>query len=142
MLLKQIASTGRTVICTIHQPSAMLFEMFDHLYAISEGQCIYQGSIKGLVPYLEESGLHCPSYHNPADYCKYALCVRQGIYNQDEFIVLEIASGEFGNYTEILVEKSGNGLNTDWRKTQRNSWQLNSLEHIGKLINFETNASS
>lgn len=70
MLLKQIASTGRTVICTIHQPSAMLFEMFDHLYAVAEGQCIYQGSIKGLVPYLEEAGLQCPSYHNPADYCK------------------------------------------------------------------------
>lgn len=71
MLLKEIAATGRTVVCTIHQPSAMIFEMFDHLYAVAEGRCIYQGSIKGLVPYLGEAGLHCPSYHNPADYCKF-----------------------------------------------------------------------
>lgn len=56
------------MICTIHQPSASVFEMFDHLYAISDGRCIYQGSIKGLIPYLEECGLQCPSYHNPADY--------------------------------------------------------------------------
>jgi ABC-type multidrug transport system ATPase subunit len=71
MLLKEIASTGRTIICTIHQPSAMIFEMFDHLYAVANGYCIYQGSVKGLLPYLEQSNLKCPPYHNPADYRKY-----------------------------------------------------------------------
>nr|CAI5822486.1 unnamed protein product [Callosobruchus analis] len=70
-LLKQLAITGRTVICTIHQPSATIFEMFDHLYVLSSGKCIYQGSVKGMLPYLEEVNLICPPYHNPADYCKY-----------------------------------------------------------------------
>lgn len=67
-LLKKLALDGKTIICTIHQPSATLLEMFDHLYAIADGQCIYQGSIKGLVPYLENAGLNCPPYNNPADY--------------------------------------------------------------------------
>ena len=68
--LKQLAQQGRTVICTIHQPSAKLFEKFDLVYILAYGKCLYQGHSSKLVPFLQSVSLPCPKFHNPADYGK------------------------------------------------------------------------
>ncbi|XP_063905450.1 ATP-binding cassette subfamily G member 4 isoform X2 [Zophobas morio] len=93
-MLKDLARGGRNIICTIHQPSATLYEMFDHVYVMAEGECIYQGASQNTVAYLSSIGLNCPQYHNPADY------------------LLEVANGEYGNFTDLLAKTA---LENQWR---------------------------
>lgn len=57
-VIRRIATTGRTLICTIHQPSAELFYMFDRLLLLkSGGEVVFFGSLgyrgQGLVQFLE-----------------------------------------------------------------------------------------
>uniref|UniRef100_A0A182KFK8 ABC transporter domain-containing protein n=1 Tax=Anopheles christyi TaxID=43041 RepID=A0A182KFK8_9DIPT len=85
-LLKRLAQDGRTIVCTIHTPSALLFEMFDQLYTVVQGHCFYQGPTKEMLPFLGDLGYHCPSYHNPADFSKLS----------DGEMLMEIAVGEYG----------------------------------------------
>lgn len=91
-MLKSLARNGRTIVCTIHQPTASIYSLFDNVYMIADGMCIYNGSSEDTVPYLASVGLHCPKYHNPADY------------------ILEIANGEYGAFNELLAEKCLNYL--------------------------------
>ena len=41
--LKDLAKKGKTVICTIHQPSSEIFGMFDRICLITEGRIAYIG---------------------------------------------------------------------------------------------------
>ncbi|XP_021703795.1 ATP-binding cassette sub-family G member 4 [Aedes aegypti] len=66
--LKSLAMGGRTIVCTIHQPASSLFQLFDDVYLLVKGRCVYFGSIEGMVPTLESAGFHCPEYYNPADF--------------------------------------------------------------------------
>ncbi|KAL6653393.1 hypothetical protein ACP70R_008971 [Stipagrostis hirtigluma subsp. patula] len=44
--VKNVAETGRTVVCTIHQPSVEIFEAFDELMLMKRGgELIYAGSL-------------------------------------------------------------------------------------------------
>ncbi|ENN80197.1 hypothetical protein YQE_03367, partial [Dendroctonus ponderosae] len=77
-LLKVLASQGRTIVCTIHQPSASLFQMFDQVYVLAGGRCLYQGGTDNMIPFFEDVQSPCPKFHNPADYVIELACEEYG----------------------------------------------------------------
>jgi ATP-binding cassette subfamily G (WHITE) protein 2 (SNQ2) len=72
--LRKLADAGQAILCTIHQPSAVLFEHFDQLLLLkSGGRTVYFGELgddsKTLINYLERNGAKkCPPQENPAEY--------------------------------------------------------------------------
>ena len=41
--LKHLTLKGRSVLCTIHQPSAETFDLFDKLLLMKKGQVVFEG---------------------------------------------------------------------------------------------------
>ncbi|KAL6240454.1 ATP-binding cassette transporter snq2 [Rhinocladiella similis] len=72
--LRKLADAGQAILCTIHQPSAVLFEHFDELILLkSGGRVVYHGPLgndsQDLIGYFEENGgRRCPPDANPAEY--------------------------------------------------------------------------
>ncbi|XP_028045850.1 ATP-binding cassette sub-family G member 1 isoform X2 [Monomorium pharaonis] len=77
-VLKRLARFGRTVVCSVHTPSANAFQKFDHVYVITNGQCIYRDSASNVVPFLRNVGIECPIHYDPADF------------------IIELSAGDYG----------------------------------------------
>lgn len=73
-LLEKLTNFGQAILCTIHQPSAMLFQRFDRLLFLAKGgKTVYYGDIGEnssiLTKYFERNGGHpCPPGANPAEW--------------------------------------------------------------------------
>lgn len=74
VFLRKLADAGQAVLCTIHQPNAMLFQQFDRLLFMAKGgKTVYFGDIgqnsHTLLEYFEaHGGRRCGDDENPAEY--------------------------------------------------------------------------
>ncbi|KAF5670566.1 ATP-binding protein subfamily G (WHITE) member PDR [Fusarium heterosporum] len=97
-LLEKLTNAGQAILCTIHQPSAMLFQRFDRLLFLAKGgKTVYFGDIgensKTMISYFERmSGHTCPPEANPAEW------------------MLEVIGAAPGSHTEL-----------DWFQSWRDS---------------------
>eukprot|EP01119_Soliformovum_irregulare_P011474 TRINITY_DN2879_c0_g1_i1.p1 TRINITY_DN2879_c0_g1~~TRINITY_DN2879_c0_g1_i1.p1 ORF type:complete len:1443 (-),score=460.96 TRINITY_DN2879_c0_g1_i1:56-4384(-) len=72
--IRKLADAGMPLVCTIHQPSPVLFEFFDRLLLLAKGgKTVYFGDIgersRVLLNYFEERGARtCDESENPAEY--------------------------------------------------------------------------
>lgn len=66
--LRDLSFYGRTIIATIHQPSAEIFRMFDYLLLLADGQTVYYGPAHLAIPYFKSIGIHPAPNINPADF--------------------------------------------------------------------------
>lgn len=74
VFLRKLADAGQAVLCTIHQPNAILFQQFDRLlFLVNGGKTVYFGDIgknsQTLLDYFERNGSRCcGDDENPAEF--------------------------------------------------------------------------
>ncbi|KAJ6552975.1 pleiotropic drug resistance ABC transporter [Mycena capillaripes] len=72
--LRSLADNGQAILCTIHQPSSELFQIFDRLLLLKRGgQTVYFGDLghnaTTLLRYFEDNGSRpCLPEENPAEF--------------------------------------------------------------------------
>ncbi|PWY81726.1 hypothetical protein BO94DRAFT_587429 [Aspergillus sclerotioniger CBS 115572] len=110
-LIDTLTQHGQAILCTIHQPSAMLFQRFDRLLFLARGgKTIYFGEIgensTTLSNYFERNGAHPLSQgENPAEW------------------MLDVIGAAPGSHTDI-----------DWPKVWRESPEHTQVkEHLADL---------
>ncbi|WWC87080.1 uncharacterized protein L201_001966 [Kwoniella dendrophila CBS 6074] len=83
-LLKKLQEHGQAILCTIHQPSAILFEQFDRLLFLAKGgKTVYYGEVGKkshiLIDYFVRNGAPpCPKGENPAEWMLSAIGAAPG----------------------------------------------------------------
>ena len=113
-LLEKLTKAGQAVLCTIHQPSAMLFQRFDRLLFLAKGgKTVYFGEVgenaKVMTSYFERNGGHpCPKEANPAEW------------------MLEVIGAAPGSNTEV-----------DWFQTWRSSPEYTAVQEELESIKLE-----
>jgi ATP-binding cassette, subfamily G (WHITE), member 2, PDR len=100
-LLEKLTKSGQAILCTIHQPSSMLFQRFDRLLLLaSGGRTVYFGDIgknsKDMISYFERNGAPpCPHGANPAEWMLDAIGAAPGSSNKVDWQATWRRSPEF-----------------------------------------------
>lgn len=66
--LRNLASGGRAILTTIHQPSSRLYRQLDSVMLLSEGHVLYYGTSQLTVEWFQKQGFPMPYGVNVAEY--------------------------------------------------------------------------
>ncbi|ERF76616.1 hypothetical protein EPUS_04436 [Endocarpon pusillum Z07020] len=108
--LRKLADAGQAILCTIHQPSSVLFEHFDELLLLkSGGRVVYHGPLgndsRKLIEYFESNGAKkCPPTTNPAEYMLEAIGAGNPDYKGKDWADVWEASFEHEERTHEIQE--------------------------------------
>lgn len=106
--LRELAvDSGTTILCTIHQPGELVFEMADKLILLSGGKQIYFGTADGAADYFASLGYNIPPRTSQAEW------------------MIDLINADFGN-AQVVEELKG-----AWPVSEQYKQLTASLEEIG-----------
>ncbi|XP_063236425.1 protein scarlet isoform X2 [Bacillus rossius redtenbacheri] len=109
-MMHVVAGQGRTVLCTIHQPSSEIFSMFSQLMLVADGRIAFFGDSKSALQFFSRLGFECPPATNPADFFIRTLALTPGAEEDSRCVIRQIcnefAVSEAAKEVELLLHRS------------------------------------
>lgn len=111
-LLHKLANSGQAVLCTVHQPSALLFQRFDRLLLLAKGgKTVYFGDVGKnsaiLMDYfVRNGGKPLPDGGNPAEHMLEVIGAAPGTQTDIDWHQVWRSSPEYEAVTQELVRLS------------------------------------
>ncbi|ODV59654.1 pleiotropic drug resistance family ABC transporter [Ascoidea rubescens DSM 1968] len=99
-LMRKLANNGQAILCTIHQPSAILLKEFDRLLFLAKGgRTVYFGNLgencQSLINYFEKHGApKCPKNANPAEWMLAVIGAAPGSKANQDYYEVWMSSSE------------------------------------------------
>ncbi|KAH7165897.1 ABC-2 type transporter-domain-containing protein [Dactylonectria macrodidyma] len=112
-LIRKLSDHGQAILCTIHQPSAMLFQQFDRLLLLARGgKTVYFGDIgdnsKAMTGYFEKHGaVPCSASENPAEWMLRVIGAAPGAHTDRDWVATWRESSEFSAVQTELEKLAG-----------------------------------
>lgn len=100
-LIRKLADHGQAILCTIHQPSAILLKEFDRLLFLQRGgKTVYFGDLgdncQTLIDYFEKYGApKCPPDANPAEWMLEVIGAAPGSHASQDYYDVWMNSTEY-----------------------------------------------
>lgn len=112
-LLKKLAiEKNMIIVCTIHQPSSNIFNIFDKLIVIERGNIIYNDSPDNIYDYFEKLQKPLNAHANPADCFMRILEQNSKTLNRDFFIdSFQSKNSESNKQIESYLAETNLGIN-------------------------------
>lgn len=125
--LRNLADKGQAILCTIHQPSAELFQVFDRMLLLKKGgQTVYFGDLGNnattMIDYFERNGARtCEGHENPAEYMLDVIGAGATATSKQDWNSIWKSSPEFAS-----VQQEIEGIHTEGRNRPPVTTELHS----------------
>ncbi|KAH1009593.1 hypothetical protein HUJ04_001925 [Dendroctonus ponderosae] len=107
-IMSRMSTNGKTILCTIHQPSSAIFGMFTQLILVADGRIAYMGRRATAIEFFEDLGYVCPSSYSPADFFIKTLSTTVGHENNSRMTVKKICDhytvSDYAKEVDVVVQ--------------------------------------
>ncbi|KAF7678798.1 ABC transporter G family member 3, partial [Astathelohania contejeani] len=122
MLKKLAKEENKMIVLTIHQPSQEIFEMFDDLVMLVQGEAIYSGPVKDIESTLSKYNLEMEAGKNTADYLISLVSSNDELYEENKLN---------SNVTKMIADCTSNEVVGE--KVKLNAYYVNYMPKLSHM---------